>query len=138
VDFAINNLPRLIVDENGRVVNEKAFKLLVSRTSDPTIEDVVEVLEETVDGVDPSVLDDAIRKIEDWKVKLAIAGGLAAAKTMLRMNPSWYRELREKREEIILELLKHPDLHHAYELLKDRPKLVKFITDYVLLKLGVA
>jgi len=139
-DYAVENLPSLIIDDAGNVVWPEAFDALIQRVPNPeemTVEDVADVLEDMSDRLDMEQLDETIRRIPDWKVKLAVAGGLAAAKTILKLEPEWTRELSEKREKLILQLLQHPSTARAYALLKDRPHLLKFITDYVLLKLGV-
>ena len=141
-DYAVANLPRLLVDDKGNVVWPEAFNLLLEKLraegrEEPTLADVADVLEQLADRLDPAQVFDALRRIPDWKVKLAISGGMAAAKTILRVNPEWRRELVEKREELVLAMLANPGLSQAYLILKDRPNLLRFVTDCVLIALGV-
>ena len=139
-DYAVQNLPFLIFDQDGNVRWEEAFEKLKEINEDPakvSNEEIAQALEGLAEGFKTEMLDEVITNLPDWKVRIAVGMGIGASKTLLKMNKRWVKELQQKREKLILTILQHETTLQSYELLKDKPNLTRFITDYVLLKLGV-
>lgn len=142
-DYAVENLPRLIVDPDTdppTVVWPEAFERLrqiVKDPDNPTKDEIATVLEELSTGFRYEYLDEMLVNLDDWKIKVAIAAGLSTAKTILKLEPSWVKELQTKRGSLILQMLKHEQTYESYLLLKDRPRLTEFISNYLLIKLGI-
>jgi hypothetical protein len=142
-EFALQQLPYLVVDENGQVLWKEAFDYLkeISEKKDITEFDVLDAIEKNLqDGSEVKFIMD----LDNWimtKASLAVRGliatALATAQTILRMNPNVVEELKEKREELLLAFLEKSPNKLTYEILKSRPKIMKLITTYVLSKLKV-
>ena len=139
-DYAVQNLPFLIFDQDGNIRWEEAFEKLKEINRDPaavTNEEIAQALESLAGGFKTEMLDELIANLPDWKIRVAVGMGMGAAKTLLKINKRWVKELQQKREKLVLTMLQHPQTIQSYELLKDKPYLTKFVTDYVLYRLGV-
>lgn len=142
-DYAVENLPRLIVDADSdppMIVWPEAFEMLrkiINDPASPTRDEICTVLEALAPGFKFDMLDNMIKNLSDWKVKIAIGVGLASARTILKVEPDWIAELNSQRETLVLKMLNHESTISSYQLLEHRPRLTKFITDYTLMKVGI-
>jgi hypothetical protein len=134
VEYAVNSLPYLIVDKEENVIWPEAMELLVERTRgrDPTIEDILAVLNELVNGYDPAVLDKVIM-YTPYHIRMLINLGISMAKAYIENNEEYARQIKEEGREIIRNLLmKNPRLARLFA---GKDNLLNFIADYVCFKL---
>ena len=146
-EYALANLPRVIVD-GDKIVWPEAYEALVrklreEKRDEPTLGDVIWAIDAALDGADPSWiherLDSLIQSIDNMWVKGLIAAGLAMSRAALKMNEKWVRELTTDPDAIFLKILENgtPAAQQAALLLREHPRLLSVISDYVLLKLGL-
>lgn len=141
-NYAVEHLSDLIIDgDSKQVIWADAFNILQQKIKEGapySHELIADVLEEFVDGYDYATLDKIIDALPSRMRFVILVFGIPPAKTTLAMNPQWKRELREKGEGIMLQaLLSNPAANRAYTILKARPKIRRFLMNYILLKLGV-
>jgi hypothetical protein len=141
--FALQQLPRLIVDDDGNILWPEAFSYLkdISVKREITEFDVLDAIENNLkEGEEFKYImqmDEWIMKNAPLAVRGMVATAFSTAQTILIMNPNVIEELKKERENMILDLLsKSPD-KLTYEIMKNRPKITKLITTYVLSKLKV-
>lgn len=70
-------------------------------------------------------------------LKILVGIGLAAAKTVLKVNSGAYEQLKTYRRNLVLQMINHSSTQEAYMILKDRPYLLNFVSEYLLFKLGI-
>jgi hypothetical protein len=133
-EYALNSLPALIVDEEGNVRWQEAFELLKERCKDrePTIEDILSVMDDVVNGYDPAMLDTIISRMP-FNIRTLIALGTSMAKAYLKANPQYAKQIAKNGREIIkAQIMQNPRLARLF---KDKENLLNFIADYVVMKL---
>ena len=86
-------------------------------------------LDMNVDELTFSDIDDIIAS--DLKVRLVINSSMRIASAVLTHHNGWKEELLTKRESLLLDLAKLYR-YDIYELFSERPRLLKFFTDYLL------
>nr|WP_294805621.1 hypothetical protein [uncultured Nitrososphaera sp.] len=133
-------LEKIIYDsETGTIVNERLFEELVRIAKDPdhiTLDEIADVLEMHPEQLDIRELDKGSKQMP-IQMRVIMAGGLAGARFILAREPSWKKELMEKRESLILTILYSNQTMEAFMLLRNRPNLLRFLTSYVFFKLGI-
>ena len=98
-----------------------------------TPNDALQFLEEHPELLSFELLDEAIGK--DFKVRALVNTSLRLVGVILSRNDGWAAELRQKGPELLLQMLQYrPDL---YNLLKNKPNLLTFLSAYILYKMGV-
>lgn len=175
INYAVQRLPYLVVNEQGKVVRpdilkriqeqhkkkyasiyeerEKYVKLYSGKQiTKEQLENVIANIHvpeitifDTTDALEFYVIQkaftfsdiDAGLNALPRHLKLITGMGLAAAKTVLKVNDGAFEQLKTYRQNLILHLINHSTTETAYVILKDRPHLLKFVSEYVLWKLGV-
>jgi len=138
-EWAINQLPLLIVDENGNIRWREVFDYMVENgieTDDPAV--IAQVIDKFADRLTAADLDRAIDSLPASK-KLLINGLIGSARTALTLKPDWIKELKEKREKLVMKLFFHPcsDGSKPIEILRNCPNLMQFLSKYILYKLKI-
>jgi hypothetical protein len=175
INYAVQRLPNLVIDERGRVVRQDILNRIKTQhkskyseiyaerekyigmyhakqinkqqldgvlsqihVPDITIFDTADALEFFVAnrGFTFSDIDSGLNALPKH-LKLITGFGLAAAKTVLKVNEGAFDQLKTYRHNLILHLINHSTTETAYVILKDRPNLLKFVSEYVLWKLGI-
>jgi hypothetical protein len=108
-----------------------------------TTMDVCEILESRIEhfpilfGKQPgALLDEAINQME-YKWRLLIRGLEIGAKTALIVDKNLRKDLAYEREGAILQILYDVKSMDAFTVLSTHPKVLTFITDYMLMRLGI-
>ena len=138
-EWALKQLPLLIVDENGNVRWREVFDYMVEHgieSDDPAV--IAAVIDQFVDKIPVTDLDMVIEALPAHK-KLMINGLIGSARTALSLKPDWIKELKEKREKLIVKLFFHPSLNGSrpIEILRNCPNLMNFIARYIIYKLDI-
>ncbi len=81
-------------------------------------------------------LDASIHKAPS-RFKILIGSGLWLARMGLKLSPNKAQELTEEGENLVLVMLDNEQTREAHNVLKDRPRLLGFLTRYSFSKLGV-
>lgn len=153
VQYALNNLGKLVIDEKGRVVRQDAFQLLRALASrrvyraangqafipSPTEDEFFDVLEHlaATGRLGYRDLDDAINNLPRM-LRMLIHAALDAAREAISAKPQMLAILAKGREDFMLKLMyENKETRKAYDVLLVRPHLLKFLSDYALLNLGV-
>lgn len=135
-----DQLDRLQAMLKARRIDQARFNALAAQLQIPAInlEDICDTLEYfTGKGkIGFNVLDQAIGTLP-VHLKVLVGIGFGAGRTVLRTNSGAFQELRVERDQMIIKLIKHESTRQAYFLLKDRPNLLKYISEYVLMKLNI-
>ena len=133
-------LDRLVMMKKAGRLTEERYNELVAKLQIPEIslEDICDTLEyfSGKGKLGFEVLDQAIGTLP-VHLKVLVGIGFGAGRTVLRTNSGAFDELRTERDQMVLKLIKHESTRQAYFLLKDRPNLLKFISEYVLMKLNI-
>jgi hypothetical protein len=146
-NYAVNNLPSLIVDPfTGKVVWKEAYDSLRQRCNgrEPTINDIADVLEDFIQRslLSFSKVDDVLKNLpitpKTVAVRGAIAFGLAVAKVKLSEHPELLEEILRSGPDVVLKVLSASNATTAYEILSTHPNLRAFVYAYAIYKLGVS
>ena len=95
-----------------------------------------DAMEALADTLTPDRIDESLKKAP-LRLRLLVGAGLAFARTGLKSEPDKVQELSEEGESLVLEMLRHPSTEQAFIVLSTRPKLLKFLTMYSFLRLGI-
>jgi len=137
--WALDRLPLLIVDEHGNVRWREVFDYMVEHgieSDDPAV--IASVIEQFADKITVADVDKVIESLPATK-KLLINGIIGSAKTALALKPDWIKELKEKREKLIIKLFFHPSLDGSkpIEILRNCPNLMHLLAKYIIYKLNI-
>lgn len=153
IQYAINNLHRLVIDHNNRVIWPDAFNLLKLRAEQraitradgsryvpgPTLEEYCDVVEHfaATGTLSFKNLDGAINALPT-RLRVLIYAGIETAKQAMSTRPDIIKDLAQGRERTLLVMMYGAkETRQAHDLLVQRPNLCRFICDYVLMQLGV-
>jgi len=117
-DYALHKITQVMSEAAGK---------------DLTPDEALRLLDQHPELLSFELLDEAIAS--DFKVRLLVNSALRIAGTIIKRNNGWVAELHEKGPKLFLEMLKFRK--DVYELLKDKPNLVEFLSSYIMYKLGV-
>ncbi len=140
--YACENLGLLIYTRDGDVrlpeVHEHLRAHLIDG-HDLTNDDLAEALEQAGEKyMSLDIIDDLLAGIENRWLRSGVNIGVGLAKRMVHRYPDFVEELQEKKSAILLQFLAmDSSTAETFKLLQHRPKLTRFITEALMVKMGV-
>lgn len=140
--YAVNNLHRLIFDENGNVIWPEAAANLASLgiTGDEPPETlqiaIIQAIEPIINMKSYDQLDEAILKL-NLGTRMVIGMAISAAKTFLGMNKQYIAELVNSWDELMDAVFRDAEFAYLHDVVMQSPNLRKWIQGYVLRKLNI-
>ena len=140
--YAVRNLQFLVYDKDGNILLPEVHEYLrahITNIEELTNDDIAEALEKAGDRYfSYDYIDVLLSGIENRWLRGGIESAVRYGRKRLHKNQNFVQELQEKKNTILLTFLSTDSTTaEEYRLLKDRPKLRKFITEAFFVKMGI-
>jgi len=138
--FAIDNLHRLIFDEDGNVVWPEAAERLASMVSGNETDEqyqvlIIQAIEPIINNKSYDELDEGIKKL-NLGIRMIISMAISGAKTFLNRRPDYVYQLINDWDGIIDAVFRN-EYQYLHDVIMNSPNLRKWMQGYVLHKLFI-
>ena len=138
--FAIDNMHRLIFDDDGNVVWFEAAERLASLTTGNETDEQLKIL--IIQAIEPFIhtksyeeLDEGIKKL-NIGTRMLVSMAISAAKTFLNQRPAYIYELVNDWDGILDAVFRN-EYQYLHDVIMNSPNLRKWMQGYVLHKLNI-
>jgi hypothetical protein len=140
--YAVDHLAEVVYTKDGQVRLDEVHEYLrshVTNINELTLDHIADALENAGEKYFSfDYIDQLISGIGNRILRGSLNTGMNWAKSQLHHYPNFVKELQEDKDTILLTFLaQDPSTAETYRLLKDRPKLTKFITEAFFVKMGI-
>ena len=142
IGYAIDNLHRLIVDENGNIVWPEAAQNLAKLVDGTESDDEMKV--KIIYAIEPIIMTRSYEELDALILKLPIgvrmitAAAIAAAKTFLARNEAYIKEIVQNWDSLIDAALRAGPYAYLHDAIMQSPNLRAWIQGYVIHKLNIS